>query len=63
MKFREFIGIDVSKSHIDVFLYTEGIHAKFNNDEPGFQKMMVWIGQYTKCASQEALFARVGGPI
>lgn len=57
MKFQEFIGIDVSKSHLDVFIRTQGIHTKFNNDETGFQKMIVWIGHHAKCSSEEALFA------
>lgn len=49
--------IDVSKSHIDVFLRRQGIHAKFNNDETGFDKMLTWIKEYIGCNIEDALFA------
>ncbi len=57
MNFKEFIGIDVSKSHIDVFIRRPGVHAKFNNDQAGFQKMITWIKQHIDCAAEEVLFA------
>mgnify|MGYP001793158823 CR=1 FL=1 len=33
MTFKEFIGIDVSKSQLDVFIYSKNTHAKFENGE------------------------------
>ena len=57
MNFKEFIGIDVSKSHLDVFLYKQGLHAKFNNNEAGFKKMITWIKKHMDCAAEEVLFA------
>lgn len=57
MNFQVFIGIDVSKSHIDVFLRKSGIHAKFNNNEAGFNKMMAYIEQHIDCSAKEVLFA------
>ena len=57
MKFQEFIGVDVSKSHIDVFIRRPGVHAKFNNDQAGFQKMVTWVEQHIDCAAEEVLFA------
>lgn len=57
MNFKEFIGIDVSKSHIDVFLRRPGIHAKFNNSEAGFEKMLIWIERHIDCVIEEVLFA------
>jgi transposase len=57
MKFVEFIGIDVSKSTIDVFIRFKGLHAKFKNDEAGFEKMTAWIRANVACELPEILFA------
>ena len=57
MKFKEFIGIDVSKSHIDVFIHHERVHSKFSNNEAGFEKMMQWTCQRAHCAEEGILFA------
>lgn len=43
MKFNLFIGIDVSKSTLDVCLRSYGHHAVFSNDEKGFKDMIEWI--------------------
>lgn len=43
MKFQTFIGIDVSKSTIDVYLKNQRIHKVFPNHEDGFQLMVEWI--------------------
>lgn len=57
MKFREFIGIDVSKSSIDVFVRMRRVHAKFSNNETGFKEMIKWIGgEDNDYVSQEVLF-------
>lgn len=57
MKFVEFIGIDVSKSTIDVFIRFKGRHAKLKNDESGFKKMIAWITANVECELTEILFA------
>ena len=57
MKIQEFIGIDVSKSHIDVFIHSKRKHAKFGNNEAGFKKMLAWIVQHIDCDAKEVLFA------
>lgn len=57
MKFKEFIGIDVSKSHIDVFIRSNGFHSKFDNNENGFKAMIEWIWQYINCTVEEVVFA------
>lgn len=57
MKFKEFIGIDVSKSHIDVFIHFKKEHARFDNNEIGFEKMTVWILEHIDCTLEEVLFA------
>lgn len=43
MKFNLFIGIDVSKSTLDVYLLPIGCHKVFSNDEQGFTAMIEWI--------------------
>lgn len=42
-KVKESVGIDVSKKTIDVFLYNQGKHSQFTNDNAGFGKMAKWI--------------------
>jgi transposase len=43
MEFKVFIGIDVSKFTLDVYLFKGGHHAVFSNDEKGFNEMIEWI--------------------
>lgn len=57
MKFKEFIGIDVSKSKIDVFIYSVKAHAVFDNNEFGFKRMIKWMNNHLSCTTEELLFA------
>lgn len=57
MKFKNFIGIDVSKSNTDVFIYFEKKHSQFSNNQIGFEKMLKWIHQCTHCSLEDILFA------
>lgn len=57
MNFKEFIGIDVSKEHIDVFIYSSKSHARFGNKETSFKKMTKWIINNQSCAKAGILFA------
>lgn len=43
MKFKSFIGIDVSKSTLDVYLRNGGFHAVFSNSTDGFDAMLEWV--------------------
>lgn len=43
MKFNLFIGIDVSKSTLDVYLRTFACHSVFPNNTEGFIQMIEWI--------------------
>lgn len=43
MKFKLFIGVDVSKSTIDVYVRNSGIHSVFPNNYEGFLNMIEWI--------------------
>lgn len=57
MKYKDFIGIDVSKSVIDVVIYSNKLHAKFGNDEQGFKKMIEWLEKQIDFGLEEVLFA------
>lgn len=57
MKFKVFIGIDVSKLCIDVYLRGDNVHSKFDNNEAGFRQMIKWIKRYVDCISDDVLFA------
>jgi len=48
MIYTEFIGIDVSKLTIDVWLYYAKKHMQFDNTEKGFKAMLAWIRKTTK---------------
>lgn len=56
MNFKEFIGIDVSKSYFDVFIYSKKLHLRFDNTASGFEQMIAWISQQIHCGSNEVLF-------
>ncbi len=56
MKTKEIIGIDVSKTVIDVCIDSEQIIAQFNNTKKGFQLMENWIVYNTSFSRQETLF-------
>jgi len=57
MKFKGFIGIDVSKSDIDVFIHCKKLHTKFNNNETGYKEMVKWIKANVECGLGDILFA------
>jgi len=43
MKFKSFIGIDVSKSTLDAYLKINQSHAVFQNDEKGYEELVEWV--------------------
>lgn len=43
MKKKEFIGIDVSKEKIDVFILSKGQHSCVGNNEAAFKGMLKWF--------------------
>lgn len=57
MKFKETIGIDVSKPFIDAFIYTTKKHKRFKNSKKGFNEMMLWVDKYTDIKNIERLYA------
>lgn len=48
MKFKAFIGVDVSKLTIDVHLHEINASKTFSNDEKGFGLLLKWAGQHLK---------------
>lgn len=57
MKFKEFIGIDVSKLKLDVFIYSKKIHKVFDNNQSGYEKIIQWIRSHICCDMNQVLFA------
>jgi len=47
MKFREALGIDVSKKTIDVKLHCKGDYLQFENTIKGYKAMLVWVKKQT----------------
>ena len=57
MNYTEFIGIDISKLTIDVWLYHAKKHMQFDNTQKGFKAMLAWIRTITKIpATNQYLF-------
>jgi len=55
MKFRHFLGIDVSKKVLDVVCRTNGLHLQITNNAEGFEQLSGWL-QQNNLAADEALF-------
>ena len=47
MKFKEALGIDVSKKTIDVKLHLVGVHHKFDNKVKGYKTLLTWVKKRT----------------
>ncbi len=43
MKFKDSIGIDISKKTIDVVLFSAKASKQFTNDNKGFRELLKWI--------------------
>ena len=56
-KFKEFIGIDISKLKFDVRIYSNQVSAVFDNNNGGFKKMINWIIKNGCCDNEAILFA------
>lgn len=56
MKTKEIIGIDVSKSVIDVCIHSNQLSKCFDNDLKGLKKMVVWVFRNTVFTKDETLF-------
>src|ERR1700722_4104413 len=43
---KTYIGIDVSKDHLDAYARPIGDTRKFTNDEPGIQELVAWAKKH-----------------
>jgi transposase len=57
MKFKEFIGIDISKLTFDVRIHSNQLASKFDNNSSGYAKMVKWVDKNTCCEKEEKFFA------
>lgn len=56
MKFKDYVGVDVSKLVLDVFILNIKVHKQFKNDSAGFKLMMQWIQKQTAMPLSSLLF-------
>lgn len=56
-KFKEFIGIDISKLKFDIRIHSNQIASVFDNNNTGFKKMVNWVLKNVDCDKEEILFA------
>lgn len=47
MTLKNFVGIDVSKLTLDVFIHEKQVHKQFKNDENGFVLLIQWLEKQT----------------
>src|ERR1700722_5477773 len=43
----QYIGIDVSKRKLDVYMHPLGSHASFPNTERGYEQLLLWLSPHT----------------
>jgi transposase len=55
MKFKEILGIDISKNTIDAHLYYADLHSQFENNINGFKELLKWVMKNSKAKSKELL--------
>ena len=56
MKFKEVIGIDVSKFTLDVCLHTLGASLVFENSKMGYRKIISWVSKNSDIPLKQVLF-------
>lgn len=56
MKFKDFIGIDISKKTLDVHIYSTKTSEVFENGNSGFKKLVKWFEASTHSLANEAVF-------
>ena len=57
MKFKEFIGIDISKLSFDVRNHSSQQKSVFNNNTAGYTELMNWVNKNVCYKKEEILFA------
>lgn len=56
MKFKDFIGIDISKKTLDVHIYSTKTTEVFENGNSGFKKIVKWFETSTHGLANQAVF-------
>lgn len=56
MLFKIYVGIDISKLSLDVFIRETQVHKLFKNDSNGFASLVQWIEKQTKESIENILF-------
>lgn len=56
MKFVEIVGIDVSKSTLDVCIYSLDTYSTFDNSPSGYRKLVSWVKRSINCLLDQVLF-------
>jgi len=56
MTFKIYIGIDISKLTLDVFIKEVQAHKRFKNDLNGFNLLLKWVKNHSKESSESMLF-------
>jgi len=56
MKFKDFIGIDISKKTLDVYIYSSKTSEVFENSNSGFKKLVNRVEASTNILAKEAIF-------
>lgn len=46
---RQWIGVDVSKRHLDAAARPAGTHKRFANDQEGHAELITWLAQFSDC--------------
>lgn len=59
MEFRIYVGIDVSKLTLDVFIREKLAHKQFKNDKNGFESLLKWLGKQTSSTFDSVLICFV----
>ena len=55
MLYKNYVGIDVSKLSLDVFIREASLHRKFRNDSSGFALLVQWLKGHVTCSWQSLL--------
>lgn len=56
MKFKETVGIDVSKSTLDVCLHSLQVFTRVSNTKKGYKTMLVWLKKSSGFSEDQVLF-------
>lgn len=56
MKFKETIGIDVSKKTLDVHLHLAGVHRQYDNQSQDIKEMIQWVFTHVAFSGEQTLF-------